>query len=116
MGLENRVFYMEKAVARLIHAFETIGGRLTTVEANNNTNNANIGALSKTIKEINDSNKDFISKQHMITEKLVSDINKTSKILQQQTNFINKEISDIRDSMQVLSTNLQKNFDQSIKA
>lgn len=114
--LENRVFYMEKAVARLIHSFESIGTRLNKIDGENNNNAINIGALSKTIKEISDGNKDFISKQHLITERLVTDIHKQQHSLKQQTSFINKEISDIRDSIQILSTNLQKNFNESIKA
>merc|ERR1719361_1271653 len=52
--LENRVFYMEKAVARLINAFESISGRISKIEEQNNVNNSNIGALSRTIKDIND--------------------------------------------------------------
>ena len=114
--LENRVFYMEKAVARLINAFESIGSRMHKIEEQNNQNQSNIGALSRTIKDINDSKKDFISKQHIITERLVSDINKCAHSLQQQSSFINKEISDVRDSIQILSSNLQKNFNDGIKA
>jgi len=114
--LENRVFYMEKAVARLINAFESISGRMHKIEEQNNQNQSHIGALSRTIKDINDSKKEFISKQHIITERLVSDINKCSHSLQQQTSFFNKEASDIRDSIQILSSNLQKNFNEGIKA
>jgi len=114
--LENRVFYMEKAVARLIHAFESMGGRLNKIESDNSNNNVNIGALSKTLKDVTQSNKDFISKQHMVTERVVSDIHKTQHHQQQQTSFVNKELSDIRDSIQALSSTLQRNFNEAIKA
>jgi len=114
--LENRIFYVEKAVARLIHAFESIGGRMNKLEADNSTNNGNIATLSKAVKEVTDSNKEFVSKQHLITERLVTDIHKQQHQFTQQTAFINKELSDVRDSLQILSTNLQKNFNESIKA
>jgi len=114
--LENRVFYMEKAVARLIHAFESTGGRMHKMEAHQHDLSTNIGAMSKAIKELRASNKDFISKQHMVTERLVGDLHKQSVTQSQQTSFLKKEVSDIRDAMQLLASNLQKNFNESIQA
>jgi len=114
--LENRVFYMEKAVARLIHAFESVGGRLSKLEGEQHQHHANLGALSKTMKDLRDANKDVLSKQHMVTERLVGDIHKQHHELTQQTSFMNKEVSDLRDSLQILSSNLQKNFNESLKS
>jgi len=86
------------------------------LESNQQELNSNMGALSKALKEVRESNKDFMSKQHMVTERLVSDIHKQGHSQSQQTSLLNKEISDVRDSMQQLASNLQKNFNECIKA
>jgi len=86
------------------------------MEAHQHDLTTNIGSMSKAIKELRASNKDFVSKQHMVTERLVGDLHKQSVTQSQQTSFLKKEVSDIRDAMQLLASNLQKNFNECIQA